>query len=58
MNSNFQSQSDGLGLDGFYDGITKDGLLTTSDWHLKLEILMLLNPCDKYQFYEATKSYT
>ena len=46
----------GVGLDRFYDGRTKDGLLALAGWILIFGSLMALSPCHGYDYAEGGKN--
>ena len=47
----------GLGLDRFYEGRTKDGLLSLLGWAIVFGSLMLLSPCQGYNYVDGVKDY-
>ena len=46
----------GLGLDRFYEGKTRDGLLSIIGWSLAFGSLMFLSPCHGYDYAEGGKN--
>ena len=44
-----------IGLDRFYDGKTKDGLLSLIGWALIFGSLMILSPCHGYDYASGGK---
>ena len=48
----------GLGLDRFYEGRTKDGILSIIGWTLILGSLMILSPCNGYNYVDGVKTYS
>ncbi|WP_320667061.1 hypothetical protein [Prochlorococcus sp. MIT 1307] len=46
----------GLGLDRFYDGQTRDGLLSIIGWLVIFGSLMLLSPCHGYDYSTGGKT--
>tara|TARA_Y100001968_G_scaffold107610_2_gene97331 strand:- start:1676 stop:1993 length:318 start_codon:yes stop_codon:yes gene_type:complete len=47
----------GLGLDRFYEGRTKDGILSILGWAIVFGSLMLLSPCQGYNYVDGVKDY-
>tara|TARA_B100000700_G_C14379358_1_gene549655 strand:- start:142 stop:459 length:318 start_codon:yes stop_codon:yes gene_type:complete len=47
----------GLGLDRFYEGRTKEGILSIIGWGLIFGSFMLLSPCHGYDYSEGVKNY-
>tara|TARA_Y100001968_G_scaffold228146_1_gene210939 strand:+ start:700 stop:1017 length:318 start_codon:yes stop_codon:yes gene_type:complete len=48
----------GVGLDRFYEGRTKDGILSILGWGLIFVSLMLLSPCNGYSYADGVKDYS
>ncbi len=48
----------GVGLDRFYEGKTKDGLLSIVCWALIFGTLIYLSPCHGYDYSEGVKNYS
>ena len=48
----------GAGLDRFYDGKTKDGILSIIGWVLIFGSLIYLSPCHGYDYSDGVKSYS
>tara|TARA_B100000700_G_C14721361_1_gene703918 strand:+ start:135 stop:452 length:318 start_codon:yes stop_codon:yes gene_type:complete len=48
----------GLGLDRFYEGKTKEGLKALVGWAIIFTSLMLLSPCNGYEYVDGMKSYS
>ena len=46
----------GVGLDRFYDGKTRDGVLSILGWFLIFGSLMLLSPCHGYDYSTGGKA--
>ena len=46
----------GVGLDRFYEGRIKDGLLSLAGWILIFGSLMMLSPCHGYDYAEGGKN--
>ena len=46
----------GVGLDRFYEGKTKDGFLSLVGWALIFGSLMILSPCNGYDYAEGGKN--
>ncbi len=43
------------GLDRFYDGKVKDGILSLVGWGIVFVSIMLLSPCHGYQYVDGAK---
>ncbi len=48
----------GLGLDRFYEGRTRDGILSIVGWALIFGGIMFLSPCNGYDYAEGVKKYS
>ena len=48
----------GLGLDRFYEGRTKDGILAIIFWGLIFGSLLYLSPCHGIDYSDGAKAYT
>ena len=48
----------GVGLDRFYEGRTKDGILSIIGWGLIFGSLMLLSPCNGSNYIDGVKDYS
>ena len=48
----------GVGLDRFYEGRLKDGFLSIIGWSIIFGSLMLLSPCNGYDYVDGVKSYS
>ncbi|KGG15523.1 MULTISPECIES: hypothetical protein [unclassified Prochlorococcus] len=48
----------GVGLDRFYEGRTKDGILSIVGWTLVFGTLFYLSPCQGYEYTEGVKNYS
>ena len=48
----------GLGLDRFYEGRAKDGILSIVGWSIIFFSLMLLSPCHGYDYVDGAKNYS
>ena len=48
----------GVGLDRFYEGRTKDGLLSIIGWSLVFASLLYLSPCHGANYSNEVKSYS
>ena len=46
----------GLGLDRFYEGRTKDGILSILGWAIIFTSLFILSPCDGYDHSNEVKT--
>ncbi len=46
----------GVGLDRFYEGKTKDGFLSIIGWLIIFGSLMILSPCNGYDYAEGVKN--
>ena len=47
----------GVGLDRFYEGRTKDGLLSLIGWGIIFTSLMYLSPCQGFEYVDGVKNY-
>ena len=47
----------GIGLDRFYDGKTRDGILSLIGWLAIFASLIALSPCHGYDYSEGVKNY-
>ena len=48
----------GVGLDRFYDGKTKEGILSIIGWVLIFGSLLYLSPCHGYDYSDGVKNYS
>ncbi len=48
----------GLGLDRFYEGRTKDGILSICGWTLIFASLLYLSPCHGSDYANGVKNYS
>ncbi len=48
----------GVGLDRFYEGRTKDGLLSILGWVLIFSTLLYLSPCNGVEYSNGVKNYS
>ena len=48
----------GVGLDRFYEGKTKEGLLSIVGWALIFGSLLYLSPCHGFDYNEGVKTYS
>ena len=48
----------GVGLDRFYEGRNKDGVLSILGWSIIFISLMLLSPCHGYDYADGAKNYS
>ena len=48
----------GVGLDRFYEGRTKDGLLSIVGWGLIFATLIYLSPCHGVDYTDGVKNYS
>ena len=48
----------GIGLDRFYEGRAKDGILSIIGWALVFGSLMYLSPCNGVDYSQGVKNYS
>ena len=48
----------GVGLDRFYEGRSKDGILSLVGWGIIFTSLILLSPCQGYEYADGVKNYS
>lgn len=48
----------GLGLDRFYEGRNKDGILSIVGWSIVFGSIMILSPCNGYNYIDGVKDYS
>ena len=48
----------GVGLDRFYEGKTKDGILSILGWGIIFSSLLILSPCNGYSYVDGVKDYS
>ena len=48
----------GVGLDRFYEGRTKDGILSIIGWALVFGAILYLSPCHSVDYSQGVKTYS